>query len=232
MPPANPLTPQSAKLSILSQPDGSALLEMGNTKVIAAVYGPRDVTLRSKELHDRALVTVEVTTVPFSSGEHKKRSRGDRQIGELTTMLRETVEALLFTHNFPKSQVDIIVEVRQSDGGLKAACLNAITLALIDAGLPMRDFMVACTASCIDDHVVVDTNYIEDSSRGPELLLAYLPNQGKTLTCQLEPKLSMEQLGAVMECGIEGCKGVYKTLQAIVLDHAMSLAVSRGSLTS
>lgn len=61
-----------------------------------------------------------------------------------------------------RSQIDIVVEVMQSDGGLKSACLNAITLALIDAGLPMRDFMASCTASCIDGHVLVDTNYIED----------------------------------------------------------------------
>jgi ribonuclease PH len=51
----------------------------------------------------------------------------------------------------------------------------------------MKDFMVACTASCIDGHVVVYTNYIEDSARGPELVLAYLPNQDKVVTCQLEP---------------------------------------------
>jgi ribonuclease PH len=49
--------------------------------------------------------------LPFASGEHKKRSRGDKQIGELTTMLRETVDSLLFTAVYPKSQIDIVVEV-------------------------------------------------------------------------------------------------------------------------
>lgn len=78
---------------------------MGNTKVLAAVYGPREVTMKSKELHDRAYVTVEVTTLPFASGEHKKRSRGDRQIAELSSMLRETVEALLFTTVYPRCDV-------------------------------------------------------------------------------------------------------------------------------
>jgi ribonuclease PH len=34
---------------------------MGYTKVIAAVYGPREVSMRSKELHDRAYITVEVS---------------------------------------------------------------------------------------------------------------------------------------------------------------------------
>jgi len=43
-----------------------------------------------------------VTTLPFASGEHKKRARGDRQIQELQAMLRDTVEALLFTSVYPR----------------------------------------------------------------------------------------------------------------------------------
>lgn len=44
----------------------------------------------------------QVTTLPFASGEHKKRARGDRQIQELQAMLRDTVEALLFTTVYPR----------------------------------------------------------------------------------------------------------------------------------
>ncbi len=51
---------------------------------------------------------------------------------------------------FPRSQIDIYIQVLQSDGGDKAAAINASTLALIDAGVPMRDFVCACTAGCID----------------------------------------------------------------------------------
>lgn len=32
------------KLGVFSQPDGSAYLEQGNTKVLAAVYGPHQVS--------------------------------------------------------------------------------------------------------------------------------------------------------------------------------------------
>lgn len=91
---------------------------------------------------------------------------------------------------------------------------------------------MACTASCIDGHVLVDSNYIEDSARGPELVVAYLPNQAQVVTCQLEPKLPMETLGEVMECSISGCKAVYKCLQAMVLEHACALANSRGHMST
>jgi len=47
------------------------------------------------------------------------------------------------------------------------SALNAVTLALIDAGLPMRDFVTACEAGYIDGHVLVDLNALEASGRPP-----------------------------------------------------------------
>lgn len=39
----NELRQIKCKLGVFSQPDGSAYLEQGNTKVLAAVYGPHEV---------------------------------------------------------------------------------------------------------------------------------------------------------------------------------------------
>lgn len=39
----NELRKIRCKLGVFSQPDGSAYLEQGNTKVLAAVYGPHQV---------------------------------------------------------------------------------------------------------------------------------------------------------------------------------------------
>jgi hypothetical protein len=45
-----------AEVGVVAKADGSALFEMGNTKVIAAVYGPHEVQIHSQQLHDQALV--------------------------------------------------------------------------------------------------------------------------------------------------------------------------------
>ena len=47
---------------------------------------------------------------------------------------------------YPRSAISIFVEVLQADGGDYAVCVNAATLALIDAGIPIRD--VCCAVSC------------------------------------------------------------------------------------
>ena len=50
------------------------------------------------------------------------------------------------TSLYPRSAISIFVEVLQADGGDYAVCVNAATLALIDAGIPIRD--VCCAVSC------------------------------------------------------------------------------------
>ena len=47
-------------------------------------------------------------------------------------------------------QIDISIQVIQSDGGLLSVAINAVTLALIDAGIPMKDFVVACAAAYVE----------------------------------------------------------------------------------
>ena len=126
----------------------------------------------------------------------------------------------------------IYVEVLQADGGIKPAALNAVTLALIDAGLPMRDFLCSCNAGWIDGHALADLNHLEDSARGPELCVAYMPNCDQVVTCNLDPKLKLEVLGQVMDCALQGARQVYQILQAAVLEHASTLAASRGHMTT
>lgn len=164
--------------------DGCAVLEMGNTKILATVDGPRDVTLKSKERHDRATVTVEFSMAAFSQAERKQHSKNDRRSTEMAKALRETFENVIITTANPRTEIAVFVEVLQADGGaaapdsvlpsfalkrrwsshpcvleplagVRAACFNAVTIALIDAGIPMKDFLVACTTGFVDGTPVV-----------------------------------------------------------------------------
>ena len=49
----------------------------------------------------------------------------------------------------------------QADGGNYCACVNAATLALIDAGIPLKDYVTACTASLVLDTPLVDISSLE-----------------------------------------------------------------------
>lgn len=57
----------------------------------------------------------------------------------------------------------------QSDGGNYCASINAATLALIDAGIPMKDIVCACSASFMKETSVVDINHMEENHAGVEV---------------------------------------------------------------
>jgi exosome complex component RRP41 len=52
-------------------------------------------------------------------------------------------------------------------------------MALVDAGIPMLDYVCACSAGCIDKEPVLDLNNLEESADTPELTVAILPRTGK-----------------------------------------------------
>merc|ERR1712066_154944 len=155
-------------MGVFGQADGSAYIEQGNTKVLAAVYGPREARNRGGGgQSEAAVVNCQYSMAVFSTGERKRRPRGDRKSTEMSVHLRQTFQAAIHTELYPRSQIDVFVEVLQADGGNYCACVNAATLALIDAGIPLRDYVCACTASLVDDAPMVDISSLEATAGGP-----------------------------------------------------------------
>jgi exosome complex component RRP41 len=122
-----------------------------------AVCGPREATIRSRQSNDAAFVNCEVSVAPFASGERKARSRGDRRLAEMASLIEETFAATISLRLFPRSQVDIFVEVLQADGGVLPAAINAASLALVDAGVPMVDFVCACASGVVEGEPILGT---------------------------------------------------------------------------
>ncbi|KDR24253.1 Exosome complex exonuclease RRP41, partial [Zootermopsis nevadensis] len=218
---ANELRQIRCKLGVFSQPDGSAYLEQGNTKVLAAVYGPHEIRgSRTKSLHDKALVNCQYSMATFSTGERKRRPRGDRKSQEMSMHLRQALQAAIRVEVYPRSQIDIFVEVLQADGGNYCACVNAATLAIMDAGIPMKEYMVACTASLGNGDVpLVDISHLEENSGGPNLTVAALPLSGQVALMEMSQRFHLDHLPKVVECALQGCRDIHQILDQAVRRH-------------
>jgi len=219
----NELRKIKCKLGIFSRADGSAYLEQGNTKVIAAVYGPREVTERRKVQHDKAIINCEFSVSTFATSERKKRTKGDRRNMEAALIVKQTFEATVLLNLLPRSQIDIYIQVLQSDGGDRVAAINASTLALIDAGIPMRDFVCACAAGCIDGIPLLDINYVESTAGGPELPVAVLPRTKGIVMLQMDSRLALDMFERVLELASIGARAIYDILKEAVRNHAADL---------
>ncbi|KAH9288612.1 hypothetical protein KI387_032729, partial [Taxus chinensis] len=202
-----------AQVGVVDKADGSAIFEMGNTKVMAAVYGPREVQNKSQQLHDQALVRCEYSMANFSTGDRVRRPKGDRRSTEISLVIRQTMEAAILTHLMPRSQIDIFVQVLQADGGTRSACINAATLALADAGIPMCDLVTSCAAGYLNSTCLLDMNYVEDSAGGPDVTVGLLAKMDKVTLLQMDSKLPMDIFENVMQLAVEGCKAIVHYIQ-------------------
>ncbi|XP_076454684.1 exosome complex component RRP41-like [Babylonia areolata] len=225
----NELRKIECRLGVFRQADGSAYIEQGNTKVLAAVYGPHEVRGgRGKALHDRAVVNCQYSMATFSTGERKRRPRGDRKSTEMTCHLQQTFDATILTALHPRSQIDIFVEVLQSDGGNYCASVNAATLALIDAGIPLRDYVCACSSGFARETALADMNHLEESSGCPELTVATLAKSRNIVFLEMNSRLHEDHLSAVMERAVAGCADVYHVLDTAVRDYVGETAATFG----
>ena len=100
----------NCKLGVYGQADGSAYLEQGNTKILAAVYGPREPRHKGSGESSSVKVNCQYSMAVFSTSERKRRPRGDRKSQEISAHLRQTFEATIKTELYPRSQIDIFIE--------------------------------------------------------------------------------------------------------------------------
>ena len=220
------------RMGVFGQADGSAYLEQGNTRVLAAVYGPHDMSrdTRLRPHHDKVVVNCQYSMAVFSTGERKRRPRGDRKSMEMSQHLKQTFEATIKVELYPRSQIDIFVEVLQADGGNYCACVNAATLALVDAGILLVDYVTACTASLVTDtHTpLVDISSLESTTGSPELTLATHPKSGQIVLLEMSHRFHLDHLSSVMDVALAGCRDISSILDTVVRKHVANTGAQLG----
>eukprot|EP01006_Ploeotia_vitrea_P011108 TRINITY_DN29630_c0_g1_i1.p2 TRINITY_DN29630_c0_g1~~TRINITY_DN29630_c0_g1_i1.p2 ORF type:complete len:240 (-),score=106.28 TRINITY_DN29630_c0_g1_i1:109-828(-) len=220
---ANECRKIACRLGAVEHADGSCYLEQGNTKVLATVSGPQEVEQRSQMSHECAIVRCEFRTANFATSQRKDfGSGGDRRHKEAALLIQQTLADLVLVQLFPRSQFTVCITVLQADGGERAVALNAATLALIDAGVPLKSFLTACSAGFVDDTAIVDMNYVERTSGGAEVVVAVHPDSGHVAYLQMDSKLSIPHFQGVMSLAVRGCKQVNKVLRRFVKKQIMA----------
>lgn len=103
--------------------------------------------------------------------------------------------------------------------GNLCACINAATLALIDAGIPLKDIVCSCSAGLVEDTPIVDTNYFERGASGPDLSVAILPRSSKVVLFYMDSRMHVDNLEKVLLAAMQGCQDVFGVLNRTVKEH-------------
>jgi exosome complex component RRP41 len=205
---ADELRSVKLEVGVIPNADGSAYIEHGKNKILAAVYGPREVHPKHLALQDRTVMRCRYHMAPFSVQERKSPAPSRREI-ELSKVIRESLEPAVFMEYYPRTMVNVFVEVLQADGGTRCASITAAALALADSGIPMKDLVVSCAAGKVEDTVVLDLMDTEDKLGAADVPVALMPNLNAVTLLQMDGTLTHEEFEKAVNMAIEGCKQIY-----------------------
>lgn len=203
------LRPIKIKVGVLSNAQGSAYIEQGKNKIIAAVYGPKEALPKHISLPDRCVLRCRYHMAPFSTPERKSPAPSRREI-ELSMVLRNSLESLVMTQLFPRTVIDIFIEVLQADGGTRCAGLTAAILALADAGIPLRGLAAACAVGKADGKVIVDLNDLEDKYGEADMPIAYNPTLDGVTLLQMDGIMAKEEIEQALSLAITATQKIHK----------------------
>ncbi len=209
------LRPIRMEVGVLSNADGSALVEYGRTRVIAAVYGPREALPKHMSLPDRALIRCRYHMAPFSTAERKSPAPTRREI-ELSKVIREALEAVVLTELYPRTTIDVFIEVLQSDGGTRTAALTAASLALADAGIPLRDLVAGVAVGKVDGVIVLDLDEVEDMYAEADMPVGIAPSLGKIVLLQLNGVMTSQEFKQALELAKKGIAEIYRMQREVL----------------
>jgi len=206
---ADELRPIKIEANILKRADGSSFVEWGGNKVLAAVYGPRECHPRHKQSPIRAIVQSRYNMAAFSVDD-RKRPGPDRRSQEISKIISEAFEHVVFTHLFPRTSIDVFMEVLQADAGTRCAALTAASVALADAGIPMKDLIASCAAGKVQDTIVLDLRKEEDNCGQADMPLGIVPRTGEIVLLQMDGDLSLEEFNTTLSMATEACHKIYE----------------------
>ncbi len=211
------------EVGVLKNADGSAYMELGRNKVIVAVYGPREVHPKHLALPDRAMIRCRYSMAPFSVEERKSPAPTRREI-ELSKVIREALEPAIFVERFPRTAIDVYIEVLEADGGTRTASINAAAVALADAGIPMRDLVASVAVGKIEGRLALDINGLEDQYGEGDMPVAMMPGLGQITLLQCDGRFTPQELEEGLKMAQNAIGVIYKAQKEALKERYIKIA--------
>jgi exosome complex component RRP41 len=204
------------EVGVLKRAIGSAYMEWGKNKVLAAVYGPRELHPKFMRDPTKAVLRCIYNMAPFSVDE-RKRPGPDRRSVEISKISSEALSSVVMLERYPNTGIDVYVEILQADAGTRCAGLSAASVALADAGIPMRDIVAACAAGKINGEIVVDLMKEEDNFGQCDLPVAIIPRRNEVVLLQMDGKLTLDEFKKTYKMAVAGAQQVYEKQKEALL---------------
>lgn len=179
--------PMYIQRGVISSAKGSAYLEMQNTKIICAIYGPKQSTTGNSQIQ----IICDQQDLP----------------------IKEALENCILMEQFAKTLLEIHFYILEDDGSIESTAINCACMALIDAGIPMKDMVTSCT---ISSNNLVDPTKQEETFSKQKLIICMYPTLQQIASVTQIGNMDIHSYMDAMELGMDGCKHVHAQLLSLL----------------
>lgn len=200
--------PIRIEAGVLKNADGSCYLEIGKNKVLCAVYGPRECRPRHLQDPTKAIIQCKYNMEAYSVTD-RKRPGTDRRSVEISKLISEALSSVVQLELYPRASIDVYIEILQANAGTRCAGLTAASVALADAGIPMRDIVPAIAAGKADGKVLLDLNKEEDNYGQADVPIAIVPSTDEIVLLQMDGNMTRAEFDHAIELAVNACHEVH-----------------------
>lgn len=214
-------------------PEGSCLIELGNTKVICTASVEESVPpfLKGK---GSGWVTAEYGMLPRSCNSRIPRGKDSGRTHEIQRLIGRSLRTVTDLAGFGERTIWLDCDVLQGDGGTRTAAITGSFIALVDAfhklqkdrvidAIPVRDFVAATSVGIWQGHPILDLAYAEDSKADVDMNIVmtgkeeFIEIQG---TAERKPfnKKQMDELLGLAKKGIGDLVDIQRDLLKDIID--------------
>jgi exosome complex component RRP41 len=201
--------PITVEVGVLKRAEGSAVFKFGNTYALSAVYGPKPMHPRHLQDPQKAVLRCRYSMAPFSTTERVRPGVSRRGV-EISKVLKEALSNVIFFEDYPKTGIDVFIEILQADASTRCAGLNAASLALAEAGVPVKDLISSCTVGKVDGKIVLDVGGAEDQYGDVDMAVATIGSEDKIVLLQMDGLITKEEFVKLINLAKKGCSEIYE----------------------
>ncbi|MEW6138754.1 MAG: ribonuclease PH [Thermodesulfobacteriota bacterium] len=228
------LRPLSVTCGVLDHAEGSALIEAGRTRILAAASVEEKVPqfLRNS---GRGWVTAEYAMLPRSTHTRSIRERG--RVGgrtmEIQRLIGRSLRSVTDLSGIGERTITVDCDVIQADGGTRVASICAGWLALhcaletlVRDGLigrnPLQDSVAAVSVGMVNGQMLLDLDYEEDSAAEVDMNVV-MTGSGRIVEVQATAEskpFSLARLNALVRLAQKGIAQIERIQRKSLMDYA------------
>jgi ribonuclease PH len=221
------LRPLELAVDYLEQPQGSALISLGRTRVLCTASIDEGVP-RWLKGQRRGWMTAEYGLLPASTGERTPREASSgRQKGrtvEIQRLIGRSLRAVTDLEALGERTLWLDCDVLQADGGTRSVAISGAYVAArraldrLGLGRALTDSVAAVSVGRVDGAALLDLDYSEDSRAGVDLNVV-MSGDGRLIEVQASAegeRFSRAQLDELLDLAATGIEEIIDAQRAAV----------------